>query len=609
LYCLCSDNEIHVVIVIFREHRQLFLKLSFFDMTTFTNQNSAQFFLSKWTFIILLVLCFSKQSVAQYNDLWIPEALSGTDFSLDVRDTFKQIITDGNQTITIGINGDFWGPTLFLQKGETVHMNVTNHLNDSTTVHWHGMHLPAVMDGGPHQVIPPGANWQPFWNVTNNAGTYWYHPHLHEMTTEQIVKGMGGFIIVQDDQEAALDLPRTYGVDDFPLALTSRKYDGNDQFVSVNTAYGDYMLTNGVPNAQVALPKQMVRLRILNVEVERGYDLGFSDNRNFSIIANDGGLLDAPVVVNRVKLMVGERVEILVDLSADAIGSELDLKAFNSNQAFGFPGGEPNAAGQFGSLLNNIDFPVLHIQVAAPTANPINAVPSSLANNTYWTSADATVNRAFSVTGGQGPVPFTLNNTPFALDFINHTVDLNAIEKWTVTNNNIFGHTFHIHDVQFKIVARNGNASAVGAHESGWKDVMYVPRNESVAFVTKFEDYADQTHPFMYHCHFTNHEDGGMMGQFVVNGPENVSDISANKPTYSVFPNPTNDRIFIQNSDPTATVYYVRITTPSGRTVRMLPQPELQHGIDVSDLAAGFYLLEITDKLTKHVDVQKVIIK
>ncbi len=181
---------------------------------------------------ILLSCLFLAQcsANAQYNTLWIPDTLSGTNFNLVLKDTFAQLRA-GNQTITAGVNGAFWGPTLFINKGDEVHMNVYNKTNDSTTIHWHGFHLPAVMDGGPHQVIPPGTLWQPFWKITNQAATYWYHPHLHEMTQEHMTKGLGGFIIVRDAEEAALPLPRTYGIDDIPLSLTSRRYTTGNQFV------------------------------------------------------------------------------------------------------------------------------------------------------------------------------------------------------------------------------------------------------------------------------------------------------------------------------------------------------------------------------------------
>jgi len=558
---------------------------------------------------ILFNLLFIDVYSQTYTNLKIPDTLSGTQFNLALKDTFAQL-KSGNQTITGAINNhSFWGPTLFFNKGDTVRFNVVNNLNDSTTVHWHGMHLPAVMDGGPHQIIPPGTTWSPYWKVANNAATYWYHPHLHEMTLEHISKGLGGFIIVRDPNEAALALPRKYGVDDLPLVLTSRRYDNNNQFITTNTSYGDYMLTNGTPNAQVSLPKQIVRLRILNAEIERGYNLGFSDNRTFYIIANDGGLLNAPVAVTRVKVMVGERVEILVDLRNDAINGTLDLKAYNSGQAFGFPGGEPNTSGQFGSLLNNLDFSVLHINVISATNNPINTIPTSLINNNYWSAADATVNRNVNITGGQPGTAFTFDNAAFNMNIINHTLNLNAIEKWTVTNNNVFGHAFHIHDVEFKIVARNGNAASVGTHESGWKDVMYVPKGESVSFVAKFDDYADPIHPFMYHCHFANHEDDGMMGQFVVTNPIGLNELSKAQIDFSLFPNPATDRLYIAFTDLQNKAYYVRILNSIGKTIFMLPKPELENGIDISGLKSGIYFIQLTDDKTKTTISKKFIIE
>ncbi|MCW3121796.1 MAG: bilirubin oxidase [Flavipsychrobacter sp.] len=556
--------------------------------------------------VVLLPMTFTAH--AQYNALHIPDTISGTTFNLNLKDTFVQYKT-GNQTITAGINGDFWGPTLIFQKGDTVHMNVHNFLNDSTTLHWHGMHLPAVMDGGPHQVIPPGTIWQPYWQVKNNAATYWYHPHLHTMTEEQMTKGLGGFIIVRDAAEASLALPRTYGVDDIPLALTSRTFDASNAFKYLPGPYGDEMVVNGTLKPEVNFGKQFVRLRVLNAEMERGYNIGFSDNRTFYIIGNDGGLLDAPVSVTRAKLLVGERLEILVDMTGDATGNSIDLKAYNAGQPFGFPGSEPGTTGAFGSLLNNTDFNILHINVVAATTGAITSLPASLVANTYLTAADATISRTVNVTDGTpggpgGPgTPFSLDHTPFALTTINKTVSLNAIEKWTVTNNNVFGHSFHIHDVEFKIISRS--SGPVGSHESGWKDTYYLPVNESVTFVAKFDDYADALHPFMYHCHFAPHEDGGMMGQFVVTDPAGIAQTEQRGADYTIYPNPVNGKLYIAFNDPAMKAYYITITDVVGRTVYMLPRPQLTDGIDMSRFKAGIYFLQLTDEQTKTTTTKK----
>jgi len=645
--------------------------------------------------LFISMLCNSK-TFSQYNSLWIPDTLSGKTFNLTIKDTFGQF-KSGNQTITGAVNKNkFWGPTLIFNQGDTVHMSVTNNLNDSTTIHWHGMHLPAVMDGGPHQIIPPGTTWQPYWKVVNKAATYWYHPHLMDMTMAHLTKGIGGLIIVRDAEESALALPRTYGVDDIPLVVTSRSFDASNAFTITDgksiSEYGDTLLTNGTTRAQISLPKQYVRFRILNAEIERGYNIGFSDNRTFYVIGTDGGLLNTPVALTRLTLMVGERAEIMVNLGNDAVGSSLNLMSYNNGLAFGFPGAEPNKSGLNGSYLNNLNFNILHINVKAATSNAITAVPTKLASDTYWTANDATVSRSLTVTPGSGIgiSEFYFDNTKFVFNTINKTVNLNNIEKWTISNSAIFSHAFHIHDVEFKVVARNGSANSIYSWETGWKDVVYLPKGETVTFVAKFDDYADSIHPFMYHCHFSNHEDGGMMGQFVVKNTSNLplnllsfntiltdkqvaikwttinqvntksfiiersveglnwssigsvsslnsigmntysyTDISPlfginyyrlkmidndGKFTYSnvqtietsneafqfkIYPNPVKNKLYFNFIDPSYEVYYLRIINQLGKTIYMLPRPQLRSGLDISKLLKGNYYIQVTDEKTK----------
>ncbi|MEV8568481.1 multicopper oxidase domain-containing protein [Streptomyces sp. NPDC051322] len=66
--------------------------------------------------------------------------------------------TSGARTPTWGFNGSYLGPTLRAKRGEKVELRVRNTLDEASPVHWHGMHLPAKMDGGPHQMVQPGAN-------------------------------------------------------------------------------------------------------------------------------------------------------------------------------------------------------------------------------------------------------------------------------------------------------------------------------------------------------------------------------------------------------------------------------------------------------------------
>jgi bilirubin oxidase len=555
----------------------------------------------------LAVMLAIVSSAQNYNNMWIPDTLSGTTFNLNIKDTFAQIVNAGNQTITGGINGKFWGPTLFFNKGDVVHMNVKNGLNDSTTLHWHGMHLPAVMDGGPHQIIPPGTTWQPYWEVKNEASTYWYHPHLHEMTEEQITKGIGGLIIVRDEVESKLALPRTYGVDDIPLVLSDRDISTSNQFTVV--PYGDSMMTNMTLRAQYTVPAQVVRFRVLNGGVERSYNLGFSDGRTFQVIASDGGLLNAPVPLTRYLLHSGERIEILVDFS-NQNGTSLNLMAYNSTLGQSVAGGDFFPNGPFVNYLARKDFNVLHINVGAQTSAPITNIPTSLRTVTKIPQADANITRKLTISdttvAGITGAAFVINHKFFDFNTNNYEVPLNNTEIWEITSSSNFGHPFHIHDVEFNILSVAGVAPV--AAQAGWKDVVFVPSKSTVKFIAKFDDYADDLHPFMYHCHISLHEDEGMMGQFVVKNLTNgIKNIDKESLDYTVYPNPANEKLYFSFNNVNTKVYYVSILNIVGKAVMMLPRPDWQNGIDISNLSNGTYLIQLIDDETKSTTSKKFV--
>ena len=429
------------------------------------------------------------------------------------------------------------------------------------------------------------------------------------MTQEHITKGIGGLIIVRDEVESALVLPRTYGVDDIPLVLTDRDFNNQNQFVTV--PYGDSMMTNGTLRAQYSVPGQIVRFRILNAAIERSFNIGFSDNRNFSIICSDGGLLNAPVSVNRYVLHAGERIEILVDFSGQN-GQSFDLKAYNSTLNNFIPGGENFINGPFGNYLGHKDFTMLHVNVAAPTANPITAIPTTLTTNVLLNAANANITRILTLSDSTGvtnppilgPNAFIINHKLFDIDFDQYQVPLGNTEIWEIRSTSGFGHPFHIHDVEFNILSING--AAPPAAQAGWKDVVFIPRQQTVRFIARFEDFADAAHPFMYHCHIALHEDEGMMGQFVVTDPSSGTLESIKEPSDVIlYPNPATDRLFVSFSDPDMQAYYLRITNVLGKTMYMLPQPQLSSGIDISHFAPGVYILQVTDEKTKKVITQQ----
>lgn len=111
-----------------------------------------------------------------------------------------------------GYNGQTPGPTIEAIEGDRVRILITNHLSESTTIHWHGILLPNGMDGvtGLTQApVPPGETY--FYEFTlKQSGTYMYHPHFDEMT--QIGLGMMGFFIIHPKEPEETKVDRDFAI-------------------------------------------------------------------------------------------------------------------------------------------------------------------------------------------------------------------------------------------------------------------------------------------------------------------------------------------------------------------------------------------------------------
>lgn len=490
--------------------------------------------------LLFLILYISIQTFAQ-NVIPIPDTLTGNNFNLTLHTDSVQFLP-GQKTFTNAVNQySYLGPTLLFNKGEEVSINVINNLNDTSTIHWHGLHVPAMDDGGPHTVIMEGATWNPQFTILNNAATYWYHPHLHMKTGQQAMRGVAGLIIIRDEQEADLNLPRTYGIDDFPIIVQTQQFDSANQILwrGMNDSI---ILVNGTQNPMLNLPGQIIRMRLLNASQERNFNFGFSQNKTFYVIATDGGLLSAPVPVTRIRLSPGERAEILINFSA-MIGQTAYLMSYASEFPMGVQGGTPMPGmdSSMYSPINGIDFNILQLNIGSPNTSPVTNIPSTLVPFEPWLESQADITRQITITAENMmnmDGPFFFNDSLFNMDRIDYTIPLNNIEIWSLTNESMVAHPFHIHDVQFFILDRDGVSPM--PEESGYKDVVMIAPNETVRFITKFENFADSAMPYMYHCHILMHEDDGMMGQFVV--VQTTSGLDENFSDYglSIYPNPVN---------------------------------------------------------------------
>jgi FtsP/CotA-like multicopper oxidase with cupredoxin domain len=409
----------------------------------------------------------------------------------------------GQTTSTWGINGDYLGPTLRAHRGEQILINVHNALDETTTMHWHGMHLPAEADGGPHQMVDPGETWSPSWQIDQPAATLWYHPHPHGETEAHIYRGLAGMFILDDDLEADLDLPRDYGVDDIPVIVQDKTFDDDGQLIDGHRQnpgmFGDTLLVNGTLGPYQEVRHERVRLRLLNGSTARTYSFGFSDDRAFALIGTDGGLLAAPHETDRIRLSPGERAEIVVTMQP---GENVVLRSYPP--ALGVDGTTNRKAGGEDS------FDVLELRARA-TLESSPPVPDRLVEVPRLDPAEAAETRHFELRSRR------INGQKMDINRIDEVVTVDTTEIWQVENGHGQIHNFHVHDVQFQVLDIDGTPPP--PELSGWKDTIFLPPRTPIRLIMRFTDYADPSAPYMFHCHLLRHEDEGMMGQFVVVEP------------------------------------------------------------------------------------------
>ena len=426
------------------------------------------------------------------------------EFSLDVKAGQTEFLP-GVLTDTVGMNASFLGPVLRLPAGETARFNVANKLSEQIAVHWHGLHLPARMDGGPHQPIDPAAIWQPEFPVAQRAGTYWFHAHQHGKTGAHVWAGMAGVIRVEDAEEDALDLPRTYSEDDFVLVLQDRRFDEAGQIPYALTMHdkmaglqGDRLLVNGQLGASLNVDAPLIRLRLLNGSNGSIYRVHFADGRSVAQIASDGGLLAAPVMLSELLLAPGERAEILLDIS-DGSPALLRAELFGAEAPFSGSNGIRD---------------VLPIIPARAWAKPPS--PTLRLSGLPAIPAQTGERRTFVLSmSGQGMMgDLLINGVGYDHQRIDFIVAAGSTETWLFENRTEMLHPMHVHAGQFHIVSRNGKPPE--PQEAGLKDVVLTHPGEIVEVRMTFPDYSDRQAPYMYHCHILEHEDAGMMGQFTV---------------------------------------------------------------------------------------------
>jgi bilirubin oxidase len=403
-------------------------------------------------------------------------------------------LVPGKPTTAWAYNGTVPGPTIELHEGDTVTIHFHNKLAQTTTVHWHGLHIPAGADGSPLNPVLPGGNQDYTFKIPlGTAGTYWYHPHPDMTTTEQVAKGLYGALVVR-----AADDPLV-GMRERLLILSDNRFrpDGSVDFpdhMSVagqtdaeNGREGNVLLVNGqaMPALSIA-PGELQRWRIINASAARIYRLAIP-GRKLIHVGSDGGLFAAPREVDELLMANSERVEFLV--RGGEPGSRVVLQTLPYDRYD--PHTRPPDWNQPHDLLE--------LRTATDAPARAMTVPTKLRDVVALETAKVAARRTIVFSQG------LINGKTMDMRRVDVSARLGTTEIWQVENVVGMDHPFHLHGFRFQVLDRDG----VPEPYLSWKDSVNVPKHSRVRIAVKFEDFAGK---WMFHCHILDHEDMGMMG-------------------------------------------------------------------------------------------------
>lgn len=445
-------------------------------------------------------------------------------------------IVPGLKTPILGYNGSFPGPTIKVNQGERIKLEMDNVLplfhpqwgyRLDTSTHLHGSASLPQFDGYANDITGRGMckdyeypNFQP-------ARTLWYHDHAVHNTAQSVYSGLAGQYHLHDEVEQNL-LPQ--GQFDVPLTISDAMFARSGELgYNDNThsgLWGDVILVNGSPWPVMKVQRRIYRFRILNASISRSFRFQLGTGDPVTMVGTDGGLMPSAQQVTSWRQAGAERYEILIDFSKYPAGKRVELRNLSNKNnvdydntgrimAFDVTGDPVDTSGPAARVM-----PTLLAGSTAMSLTPSQSVKTRQMrlkrDNDIWTIGGMTWDEV--IKSGYKKVLADPN--------------LNDVEIWEVENSSGgWFHPLHIHLVDFQILSRNGQPPF--AFERGPKDVVYVGEGETVRLLMKFEHNRGR---YMIHCHNLPHEDHDMMAQFSVGYNPNDSD--PNDPIEAAKPHP-----------------------------------------------------------------------
>jgi FtsP/CotA-like multicopper oxidase with cupredoxin domain len=407
---------------------------------------------------------------------------------------------NGLDTPILGYNGTSPGPLIEATEGDRVEITFANRIPDeASTIHWHGMPVSADQDGNPMDPVATGAERTYSFDLPEgSAGSYWYHPHPHGKTAEQVYRGLAGAFVVKPKADP---IPAAYG--DTVLVFTDLRLatDGtmpaNNATDLMNGRVGDHVLVNGQKNPRLKVPfGTKRRFRLYNATNARFLRLSFE--ASMTVIGTDGGLLEAPMAVDEILLSPAERLELVVSFEKPG-----PVTLYTLDYDRGWMGaGRPADGG----------LTLLTVDVSEEPAEPVPPLPERLRPIAPLSGPAVSRRLVFTetmtMTATDMQMGFLINGKAFDMNRIDVVSKAGQVELWEIVNKADMDHPFHVHGTQFQVVEHERDGKVSKPPYLAWKDTVNVARGETVRLLLRQE----RPGPRMYHCHILEHEQLGMMG-------------------------------------------------------------------------------------------------
>lgn len=433
-----------------------------------------------------------------------PDDLASANGKLDVTLTAAETMVPfgSSSRWAMTYNGSTVGPTLRVHPGDQLTITLVNDLAEETSLHTHGLHVSPTQDD-PFIMIGPGDSYTYTYDIPANhaSGTFWYHPHIHGITAEQVASGLSGAILVEDmdDDSLGQTTNRVLVINDPPITdtnpwnsegggmngmggmggMNSDSSSGVNMMTAMMGRTGPRLLTNGFEGITLTgAAGKLERLHLVNATASSRLTFSYS-GATMVLLSSEGGRLAAPVEITTLTLASSERAEVIVIPNSD--GGLLTAQRL-SNEASGEALGVPEAIATIG----------------ADAGTDLSVLPSTfmMANTRDLFAAAESVARSRVVTLSGHMTP-TIDGKLFDPNVIDFTAKRGTVEEWTIRNTSPMYHPIHLHTWGFQVKG-----------EMGWQDVVVVPPNSEQVIRIAFDDFVGTT---VVHCHILDHEDTGMM--------------------------------------------------------------------------------------------------